>query len=156
MKFIRSMSMFAGLAALGMLSGCATMLPIAGALVLKEAADRYEASNKPAEKPATVATVPNDAAPQVEQPEAKVTTRVASVKASKPQTKTPAQPAQPVTVASNQPEQSDESVDETTEEEVTESAPAPQPSARSAPTAPSKPASQPAKTTAGGWKHSCT
>lgn len=51
------------------------MLPIAGALVLKEAADRYEAANKPAEpKPAspataepTIAAVPDDAAPAVEE-----------------------------------------------------------------------------------------
>ncbi|MBX3389441.1 MAG: hypothetical protein KF691_08300 [Phycisphaeraceae bacterium] len=64
-----------GLALVSMLAGCSAMLPIAGALVLKEAADRYEAANKPAEsKPAgtasdepTVAAVSDDAAPAFEQ-----------------------------------------------------------------------------------------
>lgn len=60
-----------GLALISSLAGCSAMLPIAGALVLKEAADRYEASAKPQETSArtdtpTVAAVPDDAAPEVE------------------------------------------------------------------------------------------
>jgi len=102
---------------LGSLSGCAAMLPIAGALVLKEAADRYEASNKPEEtKPAetTVASVPDDAAPQVEEqtePEAEpavVTTRVASTKSSKPQFKAPAKQDPVASAEPQEPEGSTE------------------------------------------------
>lgn len=71
------------------LSGCTAMLPIAGALVLKEAADRYEAMAKPQEAtPAptepVIAQVPDDAAPEVESqppvthPASATTARVAS------------------------------------------------------------------------------
>jgi len=110
-----------GLTLIGSLSGCAAMLPIAGALVLKEAADRYEASNNPQEpKPAetTVASVPDSAAPHVEEQveeqtepgaePAAATTRVASTKSSKPQLRAPAKQAPTATAEPQEPETSSE------------------------------------------------
>ncbi|MBL8885216.1 MAG: hypothetical protein JNK16_01035 [Phycisphaerales bacterium] len=110
---IRVASSLIGLALLSTLSGCAAMLPIAGALVLKEAADRYEAANKPPEsKPApadtTVASVPDTAVPEVEPEEqaapAPVATRVASTTSKKPPLSAPAKPAP---IASAEPDSSD-------------------------------------------------
>jgi hypothetical protein len=103
---------------LGSLSGCAAMLPIAGALVLKEAADRYEAANRqqdPKAAPAetTVASVPDDAAPQVEEQseteaQPAVATRVASSKSSKPQLKAPVTQTPVASADPQEPETSSE------------------------------------------------
>ncbi|MBX3378645.1 MAG: hypothetical protein KF805_01000 [Phycisphaeraceae bacterium] len=79
----------ASLTLLASLSGCSAMLPIAGALVLKEAADRYEAMSKPQEaKPepaaAVIAAIPDDAAPQVEADPDAAATHVASIDSTTP------------------------------------------------------------------------
>lgn len=165
---IRVASTLVGLALLATLSGCAAMLPIAGALVLKEAADRYEASNKPAEtKPAetTVAAVPDTAAPEVETDEptapAAVATRVASTTSNKPLLKAPAKQA-PTASAKPELEASETPLSETEEPIELASAPAahreeytdeeiaasqrsfnPEPSRTSAPSSPAKAAPKP-------------
>lgn len=95
------------------LSGCTAMLPIAGALVLKEAADRYEAANKPAEPKVastssadpTIAPVPGEAAPVVESdsPQPAISTRVASSTSSKPLLTSPSNHASVASSPSAQP-----------------------------------------------------
>ena len=72
------------------LGGCASLLPIAGALVLKEAADRYEKSETASARPARGATsgtvqasgVQAGEGPTVKAPEGSAAAKVASVPTS--------------------------------------------------------------------------
>jgi len=123
MKIRLSLSLVS-LGLLASLSGCAAMLPIAGALVLKEAADRYEAANKPQDPAAapadtTVAAVPDDAAPQVETEQAAVKTKIASAKPAKNQAKPAVRvAARPAPVAAAEPEPSEIEADDSESEET--------------------------------------